>query len=64
MTTATDLNIDGCNTMKVFKRTEVYLSGKFKYVPDPSFIVTKRDRPIGSEARSKITSYQIRNYLP
>ena len=64
MTTATDLNIDGCNTMKVYKHAEYYLSGKFKYVPDPSFIVTKRDRPIGSEARSKIISYKIRNLLP
>tara|TARA_Y100001973_G_C5021268_1_gene243267 strand:+ start:198 stop:356 length:159 start_codon:yes stop_codon:yes gene_type:complete len=39
------------------KRKEAYLAGRFKFVPDPNIVCTKRFSGIGSEARTKSWSY-------
>lgn len=41
--------------MKVFKRTEVYLSGKFKKVPDPNIIVVRSPNPPLTDKQREIT---------
>ena len=48
---------------RVSKRVEYYLAGKFKFVPDPNIVCTKRSvetarSMIGSEARTKSWSYK------
>lgn len=55
MTTATDLNTDGCNTMKVYKHAEYYLSGKFKFVPDPNIVVVRSPNSPLTDKQREIT---------